>query len=101
MFPPATAELLRDRHDHDAVHVAEAGLKATDDRDVAAAARAQDRALVTENVVDFAGEHDLVLVFVHKRSLPAGGAQASALAELLHPWAADHPAPYRGPHWPA
>lgn len=101
MFPAATAELLRDRHDHDAVHLSELGLRGTDDRHVAAAARDHDRALVTENVVDFAGEHDLVLVFVHKRSLPAGGAQASALADLLHRWAADHPTPYRGPHWPS
>ena len=100
MFPPAAAELLRDRHDHEAVHVIEVGLGATDDPEVAAAARAQERALVTENVVHFAGERDLVLVFVHKRNLPAGGAQASALAELLDRWAADHPAPYRGPHWP-
>lgn len=100
MFPPAGAELLRDRHGHDAVHVTEVGLRGTDDPDVAAAAREQDRALVTENVIDFAGERDLVLVFVHKRSLPAGGAQASALAELLDRWATDHPAPYQGPHWP-
>ena len=100
MFPPAAAEVLRDRHGHDALHVAEAGLKGTDDRHVASAAREQDRALVTENVVDSAGEDDLVLVFVHKRNLPVGGAQASALAELLARWADGHPAPYRGPHWP-
>lgn len=101
MFPPAAAELLRDRHGHDAVHVTEAGLGATDDSDVAAAARDQGRALVTENVVDFAGARDLVLVFVRKRTLPVGGAQASALAELLDRWATEHPAPYLGPHWPA
>lgn len=100
MFPPAAAELLRDRHGHDAVHVTEVGLEATDDREVAASAREQDRAIVTENVIHFADERDVVLVFVHKRSLPAGGAQASALAELIDRWAADHPAPYRGPHWP-
>jgi hypothetical protein len=100
MFPPAVAELLGERHGHDAVHVTQVGLGATDDPDVAAAARDQDRALVTENVVHFAGQRGLVLVFVHKRNLAAGGAQASALAELLDRWAADHPAPYRGPHWP-
>lgn len=99
-FPPAAADLLRDHHGHDAAHVTEVGLGAADDPDVAAAARTHDRALVTENVVHFAHERDLVLVFVHKRRLPAGGAQASALAELLDRWAADHPAPYRGPHWP-
>lgn len=100
MFPPAVAEHLRDRHGHDAVHVIEVGLGAVEDPDVAAAARDQDRALVTENVIHFAGERDVVLVFVHKRDLPAGGAQASALAALLDRWATDHPAPYRGPHWP-
>lgn len=100
MFPPAAAELLRDRHGHDAVHVTEVGREAIDDREVAASAREQDRAVATENVIDFADERDVVLVFVHKRSLPAGGAQASALAELIDRWAADHPAPYRGPHWP-
>lgn len=81
MFPPAAARLLRDRHDHDAVHVTEVGLGATGDRDVADWARAQDRAIVTENVIDFAEERDVVLVFVHKRGLPSGGAQAAAMAE--------------------
>jgi hypothetical protein len=100
MFPPAVAALLRDRHRHDAVHVTEVGLAATDDPQVAAAARTRDRVLVTENVVHFAGEHDVVLVFVHKRDLPVGRAQAPALAELLDRWAAGHAAPYRGPHWP-
>jgi predicted nuclease of predicted toxin-antitoxin system len=100
MFPPATAERLRDHHGHDALHVTEAGLGASDDAEVAAAARAQSRAVVTENVVHFAGQRDLVLVFVRKRNLPTGGAQASALATLLDRWAAGHPAPYQGPHWP-
>ena len=100
MFPPAAAELLRDRHGHDAVHVTEIGLGATEDSTVAAAAREGDRALVTENVAHFADEHHLVLVVVHKRDLPAGGAQAVALADLLDRWASQHHAPYRGPHWP-
>lgn len=100
MFPPAVAEVLRDDHGHDAVHVTEVGLRAAEDPEVAAAARTQDRALVTENVIHFADERDLVLVFVNKRKLPAGGAQATALAELLDRWAANQPAPYRGPHWP-
>lgn len=100
MFPPEAARLLRDRHGHDAVHVFEVGLAATDDPDIAAAARNHDRALVTENVADFDREREVVLVFVHKRTLPAGGAQASGLAELLDGWANDHPAPYLGAHWP-
>lgn len=101
MFPREAAELLRDQHGHDAVHVNEVGLRAAEDTLVAAAARAAERAMVTENVADFARERDLVLVFVHKRKLPAGGKQASALAELLHRWASVHRDPYLGAHWPA
>jgi hypothetical protein len=101
MLPPAAAALLRDQHGHDAVHVTEVGLGATDDPDVAAAAREQDRVLVTENIVDFAHEREVVLVFVRKRSLPAGGAQAHGLARLIDSWAAEHPNPYVGSHWPA
>lgn len=99
MFPPATAELLRDLG-HDAEHVSEIGLRAADDAQVAETARAQRRALVTENVTDFAGERDIVLVFVLKKSLRVGGGQASALAEVLDRWARAHPDPYIGPHWP-
>jgi len=100
MFPMATAVLLRDTYGHDAVHVAEAGLRAAEDAQVAAVARGQRRAVVTENVVDFAAERDVVLVFVLKRNLPAGGGQAAALAKALDRWAQDHPDPYLGPHWP-
>jgi hypothetical protein len=100
MFPIATALLLRDTHGHDAVHVAEAGLRAAEDAQVAAVARGQGRAIVTENVADFAAERDVVLVFVLKRNLPAGGGQAAALAKVLDRWAHDHPDPYLGPHWP-
>jgi hypothetical protein len=100
MFPVAAAELLRDAHDLDAVHVAEVGLRATEDAQVAATARAEGRAVVTETVADFAAERDLVLVFVLKRNLPAGGAQAVALAKILKRWAQDFPDPYLGHHWP-
>ncbi len=99
MMPPAAASLLRDRG-HDVVHVAEVGLIATDDALVAAAARAERRALVTENVVDFVAEQDVVLVFVLKRSLPSGKRLAPALAELLDRWAGANPEPYVGSHWP-
>ncbi len=101
MFPSATADILRKTHSHDAIHVSEIGLRAADDAQLAAVARAQERAVVTENVVDFAGEHDVVLVFVLKRNLPAGGKQASALAKVLDRWAQTNPDPYLGPHWPA
>ena len=101
MFPIAAAALLRDTYGHDAVHVAEAGLRAAEDAHVAAAARREGRAVVTENVVDFASERDVVLVFVLKKSLPPGGGQAAALAKVLDRWAQDHPDPYLGPHWPS
>ena len=101
MFPAAAAEILRTKYGHDAVHVTEVGLGAADDMQVAAAARADGRAVVTENVVDFAAERDLVLVFVLKKNLPAGGGQAVALARILDRWDKDHPDPYLGHHWPA
>ena len=100
-FPPATAALLPDKHEHDAIHVTEAGLQRAEDAQVAAAARADGRALVTENVSDFAAERDVVLVFVLKKNLPAGGAQAPALAAALDRWAHENPEPYLGPHWPS
>jgi hypothetical protein len=101
MFPTAAAELLRTTYGHDAVHVAEVGLRAADDGQVAAAARAEGRAVVTENVADFAAERDVVLVFVLKKHLPAGGGQAAALARVLDRWARSSPNPYLGHHWPA
>ena len=101
MFPVTAAALLRETYGHDAVHVAEIGLRAAEDAHVAAAARGAGRAVVTENVVDFAAERDLVLVFVLKKNLPAGGGQAAALAKILDRWAQEHPAPYLGPHWPS
>jgi hypothetical protein len=100
MFPAAAAECLRSTYGHDAVHVAEVGLRAADDVQVAALARAEGRAVVTENVADFAAERDVVLVFVLKKNLPAGGGQAAALARLLDRWAKNSPDPYLGHHWP-
>lgn len=79
MLPLHAAEILPEKHGHRAAHVCEFGLDATADADIATFARANDWAVVTENVVDFARESDLVLAFVLKRSLPAGGAQAAAL----------------------
>jgi hypothetical protein len=101
MFPAAAAVLLREVCGHDAVHVAEIGLQAAEDALVAAAARAGGRAVVTENVADFAAGRDVVLVFVLKKNLPAGGGQAPALAKVLDGWAQDYPDPYLGAHWPA
>src|SRR3984885_12306924 len=100
MFPAATAEILHDTYGQDGVHVREVGLSAADDAQVTATARAEARAVVTENVADFAAERDVALVFVLKRNLPAGGGQAPALAAVLDQWALGHPEPYLGPHWP-
>lgn len=100
MFPSAAARQLREDLGHDAVHLRDVGLCGAEDSVVAAVARAEKRALVTENVVDFAGEQDLILVCVLKRNLPAGGAQAAALADLLDRWAGANPRPYIGQHWP-
>jgi Domain of unknown function (DUF5615) len=100
MFLAATAEILRDTHGQDAVHVREVGLSAADDAQVAAIAQAEGRAIVTENVADFAAERNLALIFVLKKNLPAGGGQAAALAKVLDRWAHDFPDPYLGHHWP-
>ena len=100
MFPPAAAVLSRGKYGHDAVHACEVGLGAADDAQVAAAGRAQGRAVVTENVADYAAERDLVLVFVVKKNLPPAGGQAAALAKALDRWAGEQPVPYVGPHWP-
>ncbi|MGH7122264.1 MAG: DUF5615 family PIN-like protein [Acetobacteraceae bacterium] len=100
MFPVAAAEPLRTTYGHDAVHVAEVGLRAAADAQVAAVGRAENRTVVTGNVADFASERDLVLLFVLKKNLPTGGGQAAALARVLDRWSKDHPAPYLGAHWP-
>jgi predicted nuclease of predicted toxin-antitoxin system len=100
MFPMAAAALLRDTYGQDAVHVAEAGLRAADDAQVAATARAEGRAVVIENVADFAAERDVALAFVLKTNLPSRGGQAAALARILDRWAQDFPDPYLGHHWP-
>lgn len=101
MFPPAAALALRNEYGHDAVHAAEVGLAGAEDRDVAEFGRGESRAIVTENVADFATQRDVILVFVLKRRLPAGGAQAAALAEVLDRWVKANPDPYVGAHWPA
>jgi predicted nuclease of predicted toxin-antitoxin system len=101
MFPPGAAVVLREEFDHDTVHVGEIGLSGVDDSAVAAVARSERRSLVTENVADFAVEDELVLVCVLKRTLPAVGAQANALANLLNHWAGQNHRPYLGQHWPS
>jgi hypothetical protein len=93
MFSQAAAAVLRDEYDHDALHVGDVGLRGAEDAAVATFARSEDRVVVTENISDDAPEPDLVLVCVLKRTLPSGGAQARALADLLDRWATDNPDP--------
>ncbi len=61
MFPPETCLRLVERG-HDAVGVRDLGVNARPDREVAAAAVREGRALVTDNVKDFAAEHDVIVV---------------------------------------
>jgi Domain of unknown function (DUF5615) len=98
MFPPMTCELLAERG-HDAVHVRDRGVNARPDSEVAAVPIREDRALVTENVKDFAAQQDLAVVCVLKSRLPASG-MAEHLARLLDKWATATPHPYLGLHWP-
>lgn len=98
MFPHATCGQLG-KLGHDAIHVRDRGLAARPDPEVAALAAAEDRALVTENVRDFAAEHGVVVVCVLKSRLPSAGMHVH-LAGLLDGWAKANPRPYRGPHWP-
>ncbi|HSR86023.1 MAG TPA: DUF5615 family PIN-like protein [Streptosporangiaceae bacterium] len=57
MFRAAAAS-LRGKYGHDAVHGTENGLRGAPDTQVAATARAEGRADVTENVTDFAGSSE-------------------------------------------
>ena len=98
VFPATVCRLLAERG-HDAIHVRDLGLDARPDAEIAAAAVRERRALVTENVRDFAAERDVMVVCVLKARLPARG-MAVRLAELLDKWAAAHPDPYIGLHWP-
>jgi hypothetical protein len=98
MFPPRTCGELADRG-HDAVHVRDQGVDARPDVEVAAVARAEERVLVTENAQDFATEPGIVVLFVLKSRLRAGGLHVH-LAALVDGWARANPDPYLGPHWP-
>ena len=83
MYAPVVAAALRAR-DHDVVSVHDAShvfLTGAVDEDVLAAARSEERALVTENVRDFrplessllaAGSHHAGLVYTSNRRFPRG-----------------------------
>nr|WP_274387694.1 DUF5615 family PIN-like protein [Salsipaludibacter albus] len=100
MWPLAAAARLRDKHAIEAHHVQELGLGGAPDSLVAEHARSHGMVVVTENVRDFAGEHELTIVFVLTRQLPVGGAMAASLADLLAHWAERVPEPARRPYWP-
>lgn len=96
MYPPAVAEQLRARgHDVVSVHDLEyRGLESAPDEKLFAAALADDRVLVTENVPDFRrletgafarGEPHAVLIFTSNRQFPRGQpATIGRLVEALH-----------------
>jgi len=74
MYPPAAAELLRQRR-VDALAVKEsAALSGLEDRELLAFAARDQRVLVTENVADFAvlarTEEHVGIVFCHPRRFP-------------------------------
>jgi hypothetical protein len=108
MLPPAAAVELQ-RLGHDACSVSDVGLAGTSDDTVYDHAVSEQRIVVTENFADFARiveqrqAHDqpcVAVVFGRKRAFPRGGALAVHLAQHLHEWAARHPDPYPGVHWP-
>jgi hypothetical protein len=98
MFPPETCKRLASRG-HDAVHVKDRGVDARPDPEVAAVAAREGRVLVTENVKDFAAEHDIVIVCVLKSRLRQRG-MAEHLAQMLDARVTANPDPYVGVHWP-
>ncbi|MBA3744190.1 MAG: DUF5615 family PIN-like protein [Sporichthya sp.] len=98
MFPAAVCPLLRERG-HDALHVFDLGLGSRPDTQIIAAALADGRVIVTENVADFAAVPEFVVFCVRKSKLTARP-RAAALADLIDAWARTNPDPYRGLHWP-
>lgn len=103
MYPAVVAEQLRARgHDGVSVHDSEyRRLEGALDEELFAAALAQDRALVTENVPDFRrleadalarGEAHAALVFTSNRQFPRGEpGTIGRLVEALHTLMTDCP----------
>jgi hypothetical protein len=96
MYPPVVAEQLRARG-HDVVSVHDPDyrrLEGAPDEEIFAAALAEERALVTENVLDFRrleadalarGEAHATLVFSSNRQFPRGEPGTTGrLVEALH-----------------
>lgn len=107
MFPAETAAELGERG-HDA-RAAGHDLRALTDEQLLDVAVAEERVLVTENVVDFVrllqrrvadGGAVAAVVFVLKSSLPRDPPRLGrALAERLAAWADDHPEPFPTAYW--
>jgi hypothetical protein len=95
MYPAALAELLRDRG-HDVVAVVEvAELVGRPDGDVVRWAHEHERAVVTENVVDYAGLEPGAhggLVLVNSRRWPRTRSRIPRLADALGALLTTHPA---------
>jgi hypothetical protein len=111
MYPHAIAEALR-RRDHDAVAVTErCDLRTLPDADLFAIAQGERRAVVTENVADFAlladsydarGTGHFGLILVPAGTYPRGsprtiGRMVAALDEVAGRFALDQPTSPR--HW--
>lgn len=105
MYPPVVADQLRARgHDVVSVHDSEYRyLEGAPDEEVFAAALAERRALVTENVPDFRrleanvlarGEAHATLVFTSNRQFPRGEpGTIGRLVEALHALLSEAPMP--------
>ena len=107
MLPRAAVAALNARG-HDAVSVADIGLRSARDIEVYRVAFEQSRTIVTEDRRDFArivnrelssGRATVPVVVVHKNRLGRRGALPNNLADALHRWSLDNPEPYPGPHW--
>lgn len=107
MFSVDVADRLR-AAGHDAVHVREVDLAATDDADILRFAAADERIVVTENAVDFLPRLDELIaegamvsavVIALKSRLPrTAGGLAARLTAKLNAWAGANPDPYRHAH---
>jgi len=105
MYAPAEAEALRHRG-HDVIAIKEhAELRGLPDDAVLGGARTQ-RAVVTENIVDFSRLHALLgaggqehagLVFVHQRRYPRTRAGRKRLVDALDQLLSDPPVGLSGP----
>lgn len=94
---------------HEATHVRDHGLWATEDAEILAFACESEMALVTANFRDYRPLHREridaglpvcpLLLITQARLNTLGPGQACHVSALLHAWAALHPDPYRGEHW--